>query len=671
MAQAILGIREEPELERIDPVEHRPNLVDGDPDFHEITEAVCRPVEWSPPLGWYLVFSVSVALLLLFLSSMAWLFWEGIGIWGNNIPVAWGWPIVNFVFWVGIGHAGTLISAILFLFRQRWRTSINRAAEAMTLFAVICALIFPTIHTGRPWVIYWTLPIPNQMDMWPQFRSPLMWDVFAVSIYFTVSLIFWYLGLIPDLATLRDRARDRIRQIAYGIFALGWRGSQRHWLHYERAYLLLAGLATPLVLSVHSVVSFDFAVAQLPGWHTTIFPPYFVAGAIFSGLAMVVTLMIICRVAFKLEHLITLLHFDRMAKLILVTGSMVGYSYAIEFFIAWYSGNPYERYVFMNRALGPYAWAYWTMVTCNVVIPQIFWWKKARTDTLILFVVSIFINIGMWFERFVIVVTSQHRDFLPSSWGYFVPTWWDIAILAGSFGLFFTLFCLFVRFLPMVAMSELKGVLPSAHPHVEHTRELEAATAGANRVEKTSEDWATDQSEEFSRNLLGVLAQFASPGALVSACRRVSDAGYSRWDAYSPFPIHGLDRIMRLKRSKVPWFVLIFGLAGAGAGMALQWWTSVIAYPLIVSGKPLFSWPAFVPIMFECGVLGGAVGAIAGFLISSRLPRHHHPVFESETFEKVTDNRFFVFIRSDDPEFKVGTVESLLTQLGAASVERI
>jgi molybdopterin-containing oxidoreductase family membrane subunit len=449
----------------IDPVVGRPALLTGGPGLHAITEAVSRPVEWKPPRGWYIAFGLSVTALGIFGISIAWLFWEGVGIWGNNIPVGWGFPIVNFVFWVGIGHAGTLISAVLYLVRQRWRTSINRAAEAMTIFAVMCALVFPGIHVGRPWLAYWMAPLPNQMGMWPQFRSPLMWDVFAVSIYGTVSLIFWYLGLVPDLATIRDRARTRIRKMAYGLFALGWRGSHRQWLHYERAYLLLAGLATPLVLSVHSVVSFDFATAQLPGWHTTIFPPYFVAGAIFSGLAMVITLMVICRVAFKLEHLITLLHFDRMARLILATGSMVGYAYATEFCIAWYSGNPYEGFTFYNRAFGPYAWAYWTMVTCNVVVPQVFWFKRARTSIPVLFVASLLVNVGMWFERFVIVVTSTHRDFLPSSWAYYRPTLWDGLTLLGSFGLFFTMFCLFVRFLPMVAMSEVKGVTPQARAH--------------------------------------------------------------------------------------------------------------------------------------------------------------------------------------------------------------
>jgi len=453
------------ENDRYDPVAGRPTLILGGHDFHSITEIVARPVEGKTPFAWWFVFLPSLALLGLLGVAVSWLFWEGIGIWGLNVPVGWAWDITNFVFWVGIGHAGTLISAILFLFRQKWRTSINRSAEAMTIFAVMCALIFPGIHVGRVWVAYFMFPIPNQMGMWPNFRSPLLWDVFAVSIYGSVSALFWYVGLIPDLATMRDRAKTLVRQRVYGFFALGWRGSNRHWQHYEIAYLTLAGLATPLVLSVHSIVSMDFAVSQIPGWHTTIFPPYFVAGAIFSGFAMVITLMVICRSAFGLKEIITLRHFDYMSKIILVTGTMVGYAYGMEFFIAWYSGNPYEMFTFINRATGPYAWAYWTMISCNVISPQVFWFKKARTSIPILFVMSIFVNIGMWFERFVIIVTSLHRDFLPSSWSYFRPTVWDVSCLLGSFGLFFTMFCLFVRFLPIVAVAEVKTVLPQADPH--------------------------------------------------------------------------------------------------------------------------------------------------------------------------------------------------------------
>ncbi len=443
----------------------RAPLVIGANDITTVTDKVCGIVEAPKPTrGWYVALGISMFFLGILGAMIVYLVLEGVGVWGVNNPAAWGFAIINFVFWVGIGHAGTLISAILYLFRQQWRTGINRAAEAMTIFAVICAGVFPGIHVGRVWVAYWMFPIPNQMEMWPQFRSPLLWDVFAVSTYFTVSLMFWFTGLIPDLATLRDRAVTRVRQIVYGILALGWRGSNRHWHRYERAYLILAALSTPLVLSVHSVVSFDFAVAQLPGWHTTIFPPYFVAGAIFSGFAMVVTLLVPCRKFFGLRDLVTLRHLENMNKIILVTGCMVGYAYSIEFFIAWYGGSIYESFAFISRALGPYAWAYWTMVTCNVLAPQMFWFKKLRTSLPAMMVVCILVNVGMWFERFVIVITSLSSDYLPASWGYYTPTWVDILTLAGSFGLFFTLFLLFVRYAPMVAMAEVKNTMPQAHP---------------------------------------------------------------------------------------------------------------------------------------------------------------------------------------------------------------
>ena len=442
-----------------------PPLVAGNLSFHEVTEMVAMHTEKKTPLAWYGAFSIANIGLMVLLVMVAYLFWNGIGVWGLNNPVGWGYAIVNFVFWVGIGHAGTLISAILFLFRQQWRTAINRSAEAMTLFAVICALLFPTIHVGRVWVIYWTLPIPNQMEMWPQFKSPLLWDVFAVSVYFTVSLVFWYVGLIPDLATLRDRTTKKFRQKVLGFFSLGWTGANRHWRNYEKAYLLLAALATPLVLSVHSVVSLDFAVTIVPGWHTTIFPPYFVAGAIFSGFGMVMTLMVIARKIYGLENIITVNHLDRMNMVILLTGSMVGFAYITEFFIAWYSGVQYEQYAFINRATGPYAWAYWIMMSCNLLFPQFFWVKKLRRNVAFMFVVSIFVNIGMWFERFVIVVTSLHRDYLPAAWDYYTPTAVDVLTFVGSFGLFFTLFLIFLRFVPMVAIAEVKGVMPQADPH--------------------------------------------------------------------------------------------------------------------------------------------------------------------------------------------------------------
>lgn len=441
------------------------SLILNNPTFTSITQDVSEITERKVGLPWYLLLSLAVSLVLLLFGMVGYLVFRGIGIWGLNVPVAWGWAIINFVFWVGIGHAGTLISAILFLLRQRWRTSINRFAEAMTIFAVLCALIFPTIHVGRVWLVYWLFPYPNQMAMWPNFRSPLVWDVFAVSTYFLVSFMFWYMGLIPDLATLRDRAKTLLRKRILGFFAMGWRGGNRQWKHYEMAYLLLAGLSTPLVLSVHSVVSTDFATSILPGWHTTIFPPYFVAGAVFSGFAMVTSLAIIVRRVYRIEHVITLQHLENMAKIMLATGLMVGYAYSMEFFVAWYSGNIYELFAFINRAKGPYAWAYWTMITCNVFVPQLFWFKRFRRSIKVLFVATLFINIGMWFERFVIVVTSLSSDFLPSSWDYYKPTLYDIGTFVGTFGLFFTLFLLFLRFLPIIAMSEVKGVLPQADPH--------------------------------------------------------------------------------------------------------------------------------------------------------------------------------------------------------------
>ncbi|MBL8785459.1 MAG: polysulfide reductase NrfD [Deltaproteobacteria bacterium] len=450
-------------IDPLDPVKGRAPLILGNASFADITNAVAAPLEQTSYKGWWLGFGAAVLTLGVLLISVGYLVWEGTGIWGLQNPVGWGWAIVNFVFWVGIGHAGTLISAILFLFRQKWRTSINRYAEAMTIFAVICALLFPTIHVGRIWLLYWVFPIPNQMAMWPNFMSPLLWDVFAVSTYFTVSLLFWYVGLIPDFATMRDRSKG-LRQKIYGGFALGWRGSMRHWVNYEKAYLILAALSTPLVLSVHTIVSFDFAVSNLPGWHTTIFPPYFVAGAIFSGFAMVLTLAIPARKIFHLEHIITTKHLENMAKIILLTGSLVGYAYGMEAFVAWYSGNEYESFTFSHRMFGDYAWAYWIMITCNVVSPQFFWFKKMRRNVTVLFILSIFVNIGMWFERFVITM-SLSADFIPSSWDYYSPTIWDISTFIGSFGLFFTLFFLFLRFIPMVAIAEVKTVLPQADPH--------------------------------------------------------------------------------------------------------------------------------------------------------------------------------------------------------------
>lgn len=439
----------------------RDPLIEGNKSYKKVTEDIVRAITGKPGKFWYLGISVSSIALLTGIIAMWYTVWMGIGTWGVNRTIGWGWGITNFVWWIGIGHAGTFISAILLLFRQKWRTSINRAAEAMTIFAVLCASIFPLIHMGRVWLAFYSIPYPNSRELWINFNSPLVWDVFAISTYFIVSFLFWYIGLIPDLGTIRDKVTSKLKKKIYGFFSLGWTGSARHWVRYEILCLILAGIAAPLVLSVHSIVSMDFATSIVPGWHTTIFPPYFVAGAIFSGFAMVLTLMIITRKALNLEDYITKGHIESMNKIIIAMGSIVGIAYISELFMAWYSGNIYEQYAFSNRATGPYWWAYAIMMTCNVLSPQLLWIKKLRTSFIFTFVLSIFINIGMWFERFVIIVTSLHRDYLPSSWAMYYPTKVEVGIFLGTFGLFFTLFFLFIRFLPVIAISEVKSVLKS------------------------------------------------------------------------------------------------------------------------------------------------------------------------------------------------------------------
>jgi Ni/Fe-hydrogenase subunit HybB-like protein len=420
----------------------------------------------NTPLTWFIVVSIGFMLMGGLGMAVTWLMIKGTGIWGVNIPIGWGFAIINFVWWIGIGHAGTLISAILLLLKQGWRTSINRFAEGMTIFAVMCAGLFPLIHTGRPWLAaYWLFPYPNSMSIWPQFRSPLIWDVFAVSTYFTVSLLFWYVGLIPDLATLRDRAKSLPVKMIYGGLALGWRGSARHWQRYEHVYLLLAGLSTPLVLSVHTVVSFDFAIGIIPGWHATIFPPYFVAGAIYAGFAMVLTLAIPIRKIYGLEDFITMRHLENMGKVTLVTGMIVGYGYISEIFFGWYSANKYEGFMMLNRMTGPYAPIYWALIFCNILTPQWLWIRKVRTTPILLFAVAMVVNVGMWLERFVIVVTSLHRDFLPSSWGMYYPTIWDWMTFIGTIGMFVTLFFLFIRFLPMISIFEMRTMAPESKVH--------------------------------------------------------------------------------------------------------------------------------------------------------------------------------------------------------------
>lgn len=445
------------------------SVIEGKPSLRSIDDIISKPLDTKPDKKYYIALAITLSMMGIGGIALAFSIYYGTGLWGNNNPVGWGLPIVNFVFWVGIGHAGTLISAILFLLRQKWRNGIARFAEGMTIFAVMTAGIFPAIHTGRPWLDGYLFPYPNQHGLWVNFNSPLLWDVFAVSTYFTVSFIFWYVGLIPDFAILRDRTKNKLKKTIYSITSLGWRGSNRHWQHYEMVYLVLAGFATPLVLSVHTIVSFDFAVSILPGWHTTIFPPYFVAGAVFSGFAMVQNVLIFIRKIFNFEHIITLDTLEKMNKVILLTGMLVGYAYGMEFFMAWYSGVQVEQFTFVNRAFGPYAWAYWIMVSCNVIFPQLFWFKKIRRTIPLMFVIGVFVNVGMWFERFVITVTSLSRDYLPSSWAYYTPTITDFAILIGSFGFFFTFLLLFTKTLPVVSMAEVKAVTFGAQPtHKDH-----------------------------------------------------------------------------------------------------------------------------------------------------------------------------------------------------------
>ena len=466
----------------------RKPLVTGGKTVHDVTVDVCRRVEEKPTITWFLAVAVSLGLLTIGLYSVFRTVWDGIGMWGLNKTVGWAWDITNFVWWVGIGHAGTLISAILLLFRQRWRMSINRAAEAMTIFAVICAALFPVLHMGRPWLgAYWALPLPNTFgSLWVNFNSPLLWDVFAISTYFTVSLVFWYIGLIPDFATIRDRAQGIISRTIYGALSFGWNGSARTWERYESVALILAGLATPLVLSVHTIVSFDFATSVIPGWHTTIFPPYYVAGAIFSGFAMVLKLMFVTRKVYKLEDYITLQHLEMMNIVIIVTGSIVGIAYITEFFIASYSGVEAEQYAFIIRAFGPYCWAYWSMMTCNVISPQLFWIKKVRTSIVATFILSIIVNIGMWFERFVIIVTSLHRDYIPSSWAMFQPTIYDLGDYIFSIGLFFTLFFLFAKFFPVINMAEVKSIIKATSEKQPAMRKADTTTQEVEEMAPTT-----------------------------------------------------------------------------------------------------------------------------------------------------------------------------------------
>lgn len=636
--------------------------------FRSITEKIADMVLTRvTPKSWFGGLVVGLGLLMLFSYAVWNLFVWGVGIWGVNQPAGWGYDITNLVWWIGIGHAGTLISAILFLFRQEWRTAINRFAEAMTLFAVSCALLFPVLHVGRPWLAYWLFPYPNTMGMWPQFRSPLVWDAFAISTYALVSLMFWFIGLIPDLAAMRDRAENRLARYFYGLLALGWRGAADHWQRYDAAYLLLAALATPLVVSVHSVVSFDFAVGLLPGWHSTVFPPYFVGGAIFSGFAMVLTLLIPLRKIYKLEDFITPYHLDNMAKVMLATGLFVVYGYLTEGFTAWYSGNPAERFWLFNRSFGPYWWAFWMLMFCNVATPQLLWFNRVRANPLLLFCIAIVVNIGMWLERYVIIVVSLHRDFLPSSWGMYGGTFWDRATFIGTLGLFLTLIVIFIRVLPMISIFEMRHLLAETQKHEGHEAHASPPLA-TGEISLDAPPAPRPPPPATSAPLYGLMAEFDDPETLLAQARQTYAAGYRKISAYSPFPIEELPAALGLRPSKLPWLVLLGGIAGAVGGFFLQYYAAVIDYPWNIGGRPLNSWPSFIIVTFEMTILVAAGVAALGMILLNRLPQPYHAVFNAPRFRLASQDRFFLCVEANDAKFDLTQTRQFLEGLHPAEV---
>lgn len=660
----------------------REPLVAGHRAHGDVTHDIARHVGVRPSLTWWTVFVPAALLFGIGLVAMGQTVMNGIGMWGLNRTVGWAFDITNFVFWIGIGHAGTLISAVLFLFRQRWRTSINRAAEAMTIFAVMCAAIYPLIHMGRPWYFYWILPYPNNRGtLWVNFRSPLLWDFFAISTYFIISLTFWYIGMIPDLATLRDRARSKLARVVFGLLSHGWNGSARVWHRYETIYALLALLATPLVVSVHSIVSSDFATSVIPGWHATLFPPYFVTGAIFGGFAMVLGLMLITRKVMKLEAYITGQHLNWMCKILLLASVVMGACYGIEFLSAWYSGSEYELYAFINRAFGPYGWAYWLMIACNVAIPQMLWFGKARRTPILMGVVCLSVTVGMWFERFVIIVTSLHRDFLPSSWTMYVPTANEAMIMAGMFGLFFSLFLLFSRMLPVVAIAEIKTVLRYArrdeHDHADaQTGSAQVWTEPGQLSLARHDSHAPAGIGRRLRRLLTrrerpdppqryCVAYFADDHALAAAARAARSSGLRILDAFTPFPVHGLPQAMGLGPSRLAWIGAWAGALGLVSGLTLQIWTSAYDWPVRVGGQPFNSWPIFLPVTFELTVLfAGLIGVGALFARTGMWPGNRAPRLVG-----VTDDRFALAIGIPDASADEGAVAELLRRQGAVEVE--
>jgi Ni/Fe-hydrogenase subunit HybB-like protein len=645
-------------------------LLDPGLTYEEVTGRILAPAlrKGFHPL-WLIGFAASATLLLVGLISVTWLIVRGVGIWGVNVPVAWGFAIINFVWWIGIGHAGTLISAILLLLRQEWRTSINRFAEAMTLFAVACAGIFPLLHLGRITRFYYLLPYPSTMSIWPQWRSPLVWDVFAVLTYFTVSLLFWYVGLVPDLATMRDRAPRKWVRVIAGVLALGWRGSARHWQRYQTAYLILAGVATPLVVSVHSIVSLDFSTAIVPGWHSTIFPPYFVAGAIYQGFAMVLLIAIPLRAAFGLHDMITARHLDLMAKVMLTSGLIVAYGYLIENFVAWYSGDEFERYIVHNRVAGPYRGYYLATILCNVVAAQALWLRRVRRSPLALMLLGLIISLGMWLERFVIVVVSLHRDFLTSSWGFYSATFWDWTVYLGTIGLFVAALFLFVRLLPTISIFEVRELLHHVRGH--HPPPTTAARvepAGDIEPDEAARNAAVEESGE---SLYGVMGEYTSPEDVTHAARYCVDAGFTRVEAYTPFPVKGLSEALRQPPTRLPLVAALGAVCGGGGAYFMQWYTAVRDYPLNIGGRPLHSWPSFLPLTFELAVLGAATFMLVAMFLRNGFPQPYHPVFDAEGFERATTDRFFLCIERRDPRFDAEIARRVLRDSGASRIVHV
>ena len=592
--------------------------------YHTISEDIARPIEGRASRAWWIAFGITLLATLWGI----WAIWvtlrDGIGAWGLNKSVGWAWDITNFVWWIGIGHAGTLISAVLLLFRQQWRVAINRSAEAMTIFAVLQASIFPILHLGRPWLLHFNLPIPNQYgSLWDNFNSPLLWDVFAIATYFSVSLVFWWVGLLPDFAMLRDRTLKPFQKKIYSLLSFGWSGRAKDWQRMEETMLLLAGIATPLVISVHTIVSFDFATSVVSGWHTTIFPPYFVAGAIFSGFAMVSLLLIILRKVCKLEAYITLKHIELMNTVMLVAGSIVAVAYLTEFFMAMRSHSEFEQYVFRNRATGAYAWAFWTMIICNIVLPQLLWFKKLRRSITFSVCVALVVCVGMWFERFVIIVTSLHRGYLPSSWTMFSPTWVDIGIFVGTLGFFFLLFLLYARSFPMIAQAEVKGVRS-----------------------QVSEDRCQGTGVREQESLNSYLLTLTSPEELLDKIKELKSEGKEIQEVYTPFYVHGLAEALGLKRTRLGKATFLYGLIGLFFGCWLTYFTMIKDWPMDIGGKPNATFwqnlPAFVPVIFELVVYFAAHLLVISFFIRSRL----YPFKKAENpIKRSSDDKFVIQVR--------------------------